>query len=1277
MKKLILIIILFATCLFAQTIDGAKELFDNGQYDKAIEIFKNHEDKSDVQYYLGKAYLYGMGVEKDLKKAFNYATKSTDAKNSDGINLLAVLYANGDGVQKDEMQALIYYKEAAALGSIKAMMNIGEMYVTGSFVKEDVKQAIYWAKKAYENGSVRAIRVLGNLYSSTGTENYEEAVKYYNMYLNHKDADSSKIAFIYYKLGNICHDDYEKSIFYYKKSAKLGDDGAIARVYSHYMYKTYQFEKGIKIATSAYNQGNLEMGCHLSQYYSGLRGNYEQNPDLDYERAYTIATNIIKTNPSFEYNSGCYSALSGMYRIGAYLAQDYKKSIELLKTDYKYHNWQTTIPVNIANLYLEDLQDYENAQKWYEIAYDITKDKSYLTKVAEYKKSLPHFEDDNLSNVTQKVFPIVENFSKKEQVASVLESKEYYFVATGQKAIHMYDKKTLKLIKELRGWIGKGVEGVVLQMAYDEKNKLLYCAGIDSGVDLSKNNLIKVFDIETRKIVKIINNKGAYKNLYLNISDDGKYLVSNNNGPMLNIINTQNNEIQHYNFSNIINFKQVNIIQKNDDYLINALGIDNNLYTFSLNKKRQISKKKFINQTKFKTFNGNHAQKILKNTKSIENVFIYKNKLYIKSNTSNLLKEFDMQNLILLDTNKKINFENDVTSNILLQYKNNNTTVEVSKDNKLLSKIEFYHTPVLKHKILKNKYIILVTNDISAMYIFNIHGRAIAKLNGFQSIQTHMIYKDGYLITFGSDNIIHLWNIDNLDKFNTSDEKYDKEIFNGFNELFGGNPVEMLTDSDANIQKVLNLQAKQKNSQYIPTAKQFKSFVKMFLSKKEEILPLASLYIKDNEWVIYNSKGYFTSSKNGKQLIKYHLNQGLKKEAKIIKNEQIFDKFYRPDLIKKSLAKEKIDFDLDIRSVLQNTKAPELSIISKLFKKDNKNLDLIYKICDAGSGISNASLILNGISVNLQNSRGFTIKTEIPVAKNCTVYKNTITLKPGTNTLTLKAYDKDKIISDTSEEVNVEAKYKIAKKSNLHFISIAVSNYRDNALSLKYAVSDVKAVKEMIKTKSKDLFGQIYTYDLHDKDVSIENLEKLFDKISKEIGINDVFMLYIAGHGVTGIKDGLYYFLPHGIIDTSSNGLKQNAISINDIKHQLGKIKANKSLIFLDTCDSGSAIESIASRGLEQRMALERISYATGRNYIVASSKNQAALEGYKNHGVFTYAVLDSFSKAYFGNDKILTVTSLASFVEKEVPKITSEKFHYEQFPQKYLNGNDFPIGVR
>ena len=64
-------------------------------------------------------------------------------------------------------------------------------------------------------------------------------------------------------------------------------------------------------------------------------------------------------------------------------------------------------------------------------------------------------------------------------------------------------------------------------------------------------------------------------------------------------------------------------------------------------------------------------------------------------------------------------------------------------------------------------------------------------------------------------------------------------------------------------------------------------------------------------------------------------------------------------------------------------------------------------------------------------------------------------------------------------------------------------------------------------------------------------------------------------------------------------------------------------------------------------------------------SSEQVALEGYNNHGVFTYSVLDAFDK----NDK-LKVKDLSDYVTQVVPKITQEKFHYSQTPQIKLNKN-------
>ena len=99
----------------------------------------------------------------------------------------------------------------------------------------------------------------------------------------------------------------------------------------------------------------------------------------------------------------------------------------------------------------------------------------------------------------------------------------------------------------------------------------------------------------------------------------------------------------------------------------------------------------------------------------------------------------------------------------------------------------------------------------------------------------------------------------------------------------------------------------------------------------------------------------------------------------------------------------------------------------------------------------------------------------------------------------------------------------------------------------------------------------------------------------------------------------------------------------------------------LDTCKSGAAIDNIYDEATKNRLAHDSAKV----NYIVASSANQVALEGYKGHGVFTYSVIDAFK-----HNSQLSVFQLADIVIKTVPKISKEKFHFKQIPQVQLNKN-------
>ena len=116
-------------------------------YTKAYEYFKkstsiNSTDNTKSWNSLGYLYYYGLGVEKDIKKAFDYFTLGVSHKDNSAIYDLAYLYLeqqknNTDSKEKDFSKA---YKHASSLASqdfsfgtyLYAMMN---QYSLGSSIK--------------------------------------------------------------------------------------------------------------------------------------------------------------------------------------------------------------------------------------------------------------------------------------------------------------------------------------------------------------------------------------------------------------------------------------------------------------------------------------------------------------------------------------------------------------------------------------------------------------------------------------------------------------------------------------------------------------------------------------------------------------------------------------------------------------------------------------------------------------------------------------------------------------------------------------------------------------------------------------------------------------------------------------------------------------------------------------------------------------------------------------------------------------------------------------
>lgn len=196
------------------------------------------------------------------------------------------------------------------------------------------------------------------------------------------------------------------------------------------------------------------------------------------------------------------------------------------------------------------------------------------------------------------------------------------------------------------------------------------------------------------------------------------------------------------------------------------------------------------------------------------------------------------------------------------------------------------------------------------------------------------------------------------------------------------------------------------------------------------------------------------------------------------------------------------------------------------------------------------------------------------------------------------------------------------------------------------------------------------TYPLANEQATRANIENTIKEIAGRIQLNDEFVLYLAGHGAA--IEGEYTFVPWEVRYTSADALRQQSLGEQEIQALLKTIPAKKTLLVLDTCDAGAAISG-RDPTVSEKGSIDRLSKITGRAVLAASSSDQMALEGYQNHGVFTFALLEGLSKAA-DEQGFIQVSRLADYIENRVPEITKQRWGYKQFPMSELAGQTFAI---
>lgn len=415
------------------------------------------------------------------------------------------------------------------------------------------------------------------------------------------------------------------------------------------------------------------------------------------------------------------------------------------------------------------------------------------------------------------------------------------------------------------------------------------------------------------------------------------------------------------------------------------------------------------------------------------------------------------------------------------------------------------------------------------------------------------------------------------------------------------------------------------------------------------------------DWVTMTSEGFFSSSRRDTDMLS--LVRGL--ETTTI--GQIYQSLFNPDLVREALASDaggsvkRAAEVVNLQKVIDSGPPPAVTLVSPPVRGSASAPDLVQvaaRISDRGKGIGRIEWRVNGVTAGVS-------KAPAGPGPNYDV-KQTLALDPGENRIEAIAYEKHNLLASLPARATINFRAPAnAVKPQLHVLAIGINSYVDKGGNntghfppLKLAVTDAKAFAAQMRQAGSGLYSKVDVAEALDTAATAAGLDRIVAQLAARISPRDTFVLFAAAHGTS--RDGRFYLIPQdyqGGIDPAA--LAGHAIDQARLQDWVAnRIKARRAIILLDTCESGALVSGYTKSRTDvpaSEAAVGRLHEATGRPVLTAAASGKPAFEGYKGHGVFTYALMDALHHADTNGNGVIEVSELVAYVQDRVPRLTAE----------------------
>lgn len=456
----------------------------------------------------------------------------------------------------------------------------------------------------------------------------------------------------------------------------------------------------------------------------------------------------------------------------------------------------------------------------------------------------------------------------------------------------------------------------------------------------------------------------------------------------------------------------------------------------------------------------------------------------------------------------------------------------------------------------------------------------------------------------------------------------------------------------------------------------------------EQILSL--IPIDSADWVVTHPSGLFDGSAGA--MDKLYFVQGLD----IIDFAQLKERYYEPGLWKKVISGEKLRDVAMFNSIelppdMETGEVNELGVSKLLFTNRE-------------GGIGQISVSVNGLEI-IEDIRPSGFNPKQASWSHDLKLSNLSNLKKGEeNLIEIRAWNEGHwVISrplqlrytppTTKGATAVVMNPKTNKPyPSVYILSCGISDYTNNGIDLKYAAKDAESMANALELGAKKLFGadKSYIYTLTDNSAikpSKVNIQKTFKEISSRSTPNDVFIVYLSGHGINyGGDNGDFYYLTNEAYSTDLQAYndpvqRANAtISSKELIELFKTVPSDKRVLMIDACASGKMVQNLVeSRDISSSTlrALDRLRDRTGFHIITGCAADAVSYEASRfGQGVLTYSLIEAMKGASLKENKFIDVNQLFQYAKERVP-VLAKGIGGIQSPQVFspIGAQSFDIG--